>query len=178
MPWYVDYPGADNIPVAYDLSNTEAFTPIQILLLHHHNAGNRAEVLSVNTPPLQRLRLASICPTVPGTRKWRVQNPNIQAVPYTWYLLFTSQNGSGVAPGARGGVPGEDFFETPNRGANAAAIFVKGRLQDVAVGIGRWFCVPESTPTPTPTNTLVPTNTPSPTVTPQPTVPSAPTFRP
>ncbi|MBX3084887.1 MAG: S8 family serine peptidase [Anaerolineae bacterium] len=53
LPWYVDFQGADDVPVSYNLANYVGPDPLRVLLVHYLNgAGSRAEVVTLKGPGL------------------------------------------------------------------------------------------------------------------------------
>ncbi|MBX3064429.1 MAG: S8 family serine peptidase [Anaerolineae bacterium] len=56
LPWYVDFAGADDVPVSYNLANFSGEDPLRILLVHYQNAaGKRTDVVTVKGPGLPGL---------------------------------------------------------------------------------------------------------------------------
>jgi len=54
LPWFIDQPGSDDVPVDYNLSLFSGTNPLRILLVHYQNAQayTRAELVCVNGPGL------------------------------------------------------------------------------------------------------------------------------
>ncbi|CAA9304895.1 MAG: hypothetical protein AVDCRST_MAG56-5762 [uncultured Cytophagales bacterium] len=79
---------------------------------------SQINVLYRPVAPVQALALAATCSSRPNrTRNWKVTNPNAKAVPVSWSLAGTTQQGTLLA------APGDNFLATATaKGTNTVTI--------------------------------------------------------
>lgn len=124
-PWATDTP----TPTA-TLTPTNTFTPTPTLTPTVVPTSTPTATIPARFSPL---RLRAVCSPLPALfRVWRVENDNRFALPFTWQVVGTRQDGHGVAL-AR--FDSTFFTATVRNNPNTVRILVRGVEQDVESSI-------------------------------------------
>ena len=97
-------------------------------------------------PPVEKLKLTSMCSYDNDERRWRVRNPNNFAIQATWLVYGSEHSGALTIE------PGDNFFFTPNvGGANTTVLYWKdqnGKQRGTVKASNNQLCEPSLNCTP------------------------------